>query len=356
MNLEDLTVTGTNQVHVTDSLNSALMKLSVKRNEDASNVDTNDLIVYVDKQDSSNPTSERKQYVFELSNPLQYFNDISDEFLLQLKIVNNDVKFVAQVERKLSVYGNVVDILSESEFEELDAFPVSLFEGENYIYTNYTDATISIIYPKNNDINKMYLNNAIFGGHRLNATGDFGLDDIYFKDAFTKTGEELNLEVDNAEVKCLSSKNNKFSLDENGNLIVNSILTNSGLDINNQSICNLIYPVGSIYMSINATNPSALFGGTWEQLQDRFLLGSGSTYVNGTTGGEATHTLTIAEMPNHGHKNFLYSSPGGTNFTAGSGGGGSTAESRFLQPTTGGDQPHNNMPPYLVVNMWKRTA
>ena len=49
-----------------------------------------------------------------------------------------------------------------------------------------------------------------------------------------------------------------------------------------------IYPVGSIYMSVNNTNPSNLFGGTWTQLKDRFLLGAGSTYTNGSTGGSAT--------------------------------------------------------------------
>ena len=64
---------------------------------------------------------------------------------------------------------------------------------------------------------------------------------------------------------------------------------------------NKIYPIGSIYMSINETNPSELFGGEWEQIQDRFLLASGSTYSAGATGGEATHTLTENEMPSHTH-------------------------------------------------------
>lgn len=61
------------------------------------------------------------------------------------------------------------------------------------------------------------------------------------------------------------------------------------------------YPVGSIYMSVRDTNPAFLFGGTWERLQDRFLLAAGETYEAGVTGGEATHTLTAGEMPNHTH-------------------------------------------------------
>lgn len=67
-------------------------------------------------------------------------------------------------------------------------------------------------------------------------------------------------------------------------------------------IIDLIYPVGSIYMSVNSANPSTLFQGTtWEEVQGRFLLGHSSTYKAGATGGEATHTLTTAEIPSHVH-------------------------------------------------------
>ena len=62
-----------------------------------------------------------------------------------------------------------------------------------------------------------------------------------------------------------------------------------------------IYPVGAIYMSTNNVNPRALFGGTWEQIKDRFLLSAGDGYKAGATGGEATHTLSTAEMPTHNH-------------------------------------------------------
>lgn len=115
------------------------------------------------------------------------------------------------------------------------------------------------------------------------------------------------------------------------------------------------YPIGSIYMSVNSTSPASLFGGTWETLENRFLLGAGSDYTAGTTGGEAEHTLTVDEMPSHKHE--IAASTLGTSFG-----------SRYLQPSdgannstdetkyTGGGQPHNNMPPYLAVYMWKRTA
>ena len=68
-----------------------------------------------------------------------------------------------------------------------------------------------------------------------------------------------------------------------------------------KNIFNTVYPVGSIYMSTNNTNPGSIFGGTWEQIKDKFLLSAGDTYANGSTGGEASHILTTAEMPQHNH-------------------------------------------------------
>lgn len=115
-----------------------------------------------------------------------------------------------------------------------------------------------------------------------------------------------------------------------------------------------VYPVGSIYMSVNSTNPSALFGGTWEQITDTFLLAAGSTYAAGATGGEASHTLSVAEMPAHMHR-MRKTGVGGTGTTqyvpdeAGN-------FSNLFGETVGGDGAHNNMPPYLAVYVWKRTA
>ena len=132
-----------------------------------------------------------------------------------------------------------------------------------------------------------------------------------------------------------------------------------------------VYPVGSIYLSVNSTSPASLFGGTWEQLQDRFLLGASGGYAAGSTGGEATHTLSIGEIPSHaGH---LYGNAGGLN-------GKGDAKGRWLAElkrnglstsygwnysdneyypanrSLGGGAAHNNMPPYLAVYMWKRVS
>jgi hypothetical protein len=120
-----------------------------------------------------------------------------------------------------------------------------------------------------------------------------------------------------------------------------------------QLIFETLYPVGAVYISTNSKNPALLFGGTWEQIKDVFLLSAGVKYSAGSVGGEAEHKLTVEEMPSHIHNLTVYGE--GTNGT-----GlvetlsGETLHS--LQTTqTGGAQAHNNMPPYLTVYMWKRT-
>lgn len=121
---------------------------------------------------------------------------------------------------------------------------------------------------------------------------------------------------------------------------------------------NMFYPVGSIYLSFNNANPQNLFGGTWEQIKDTFLLAAGNTYAAGSTGGSATHTLTVNEMPKHTHnRDVKYNSTAGdTNRVMLSSNTGGDYTSTAGLGWAGGDQPHNNMPPYLAVYMWRRTA
>lgn len=130
-----------------------------------------------------------------------------------------------------------------------------------------------------------------------------------------------------------------------------------------------VYPVGSIYMSVSSTSPATLFGGTWERIQDRFLLAAGSSYAAGSTGGAATHKLTTNEIPSHTHKVKWYNAgTSGSGDTAWDNGGKAWQPSTsgwdgkggskdgFVATATGGSKAHNNMPPYLAVYIWKRTA
>lgn len=115
------------------------------------------------------------------------------------------------------------------------------------------------------------------------------------------------------------------------------------------------HPVGSLYLSVDATSPSTLFGGTWERLKDRFLLAAGDVYMPGATGGEAVHTLTASEMPAHTHALARNATGGsaafGYNYTANN--AAEVAADSGVEPA-GGGEPHNNLPPYVAVYMWKR--
>lgn len=124
-----------------------------------------------------------------------------------------------------------------------------------------------------------------------------------------------------------------------------------------------IYPVGSVYISMDSTNPETLFGGTWQQIgQGKTLVGIDTNDTDfdtvEETGGEKTHTLTIAEMPSHNHSIALYSN--GTWNSGGNyvGGMGASTSGPYLSYTEGkgNSQAHNNLQPYIVTYMWKRTA
>lgn len=180
---------------------------------------------------------------------------------------------------------------------------------------------------------------------------------------FTETSNGLDITANNIEANCITSKNEKFNLDSEGNLTINSLTIS---DANNntlsfEAIFNRIYPIGSIYISTNDINPSTLFTGTWEKIENRFLLASGSSYQLGSTGGEATHKLTINELPSHTHNasagQFISTSPNVTPGTVMSFDSGQYKRySMNSTSSTGGSKAHNNMPPYLVVSIYKRIS
>ena len=125
----------------------------------------------------------------------------------------------------------------------------------------------------------------------------------------------------------------------------------------NFGILDAMYPIGTIYQSTKSTNPSTFLGGTWTALTGRVLVGAGTDFAAGTTGGEATHTLTIDEMPSHNHMDYVGYAGSGTNKVVTFVTNSSVAywDVGYSQ-SKGGNAPHNNMPPYRSVYMWERTA
>lgn len=133
--------------------------------------------------------------------------------------------------------------------------------------------------------------------------------------------------------------------------------------INKTALLNYIYPVGAIYRSVNSASPASFLGGTWTQIKDTFLLAAGSTYAAGATGGEAEHTLTEAELAEHRHSVLARRDSGGSDYSS----TGADCSYWYYDTTSigyischsayaGGGAAHNNMPPYLTVYTWKRTA
>lgn len=297
---------------------------------------------------------------------------------------------------------------------------------------DHPDGSVTTEKLANNSVNRSKLNSDIItwlNNTFINASGDSMSGDlsiprgisILFKspEGTTKAGIRLG-------------NNGKFdvgfSYDEDTNMTTEQLYLHSYLTPkwynSNQGGVNLateiyvweafkkVYPVGSIYISLNSTSPSTLFGfGRWEALpQGRMLLSQGNEYAAGSTGGEKEHTLTIAEMPSHSHgyntgNSGAHNHSGTTSLNGdhnhGSGNanryadaifngryGSSTAygtesgrENNVIQNATttngshnhtfmtsnvgahshsinldGGGQAHNNMPPYLAVYMWKRVS
>ena len=214
--------------------------------------------------------------------------------------------------------------------ENLVYKPIVLFEGSNEIYTNYENAIIEVSYPKDTEMVYYFLSNVMTPKNTGGTSSSFDVD--------------------------------------------------------------LVYPVGSIYMSTVSTDPSSLFGGTWQRIKDTFLLASGDRRNANVTGGSETVALTTSNMPRHTHsipslsgttnsagshthnQQGYWSQPSGsstdrycmsTNVISGDpvksssllASGAHTHSFTTNANTTGNagsGSAHDNMPPYLTVYMWKR--
>lgn len=118
----------------------------------------------------------------------------------------------------------------------------------------------------------------------------------------------------------------------------------------------MAHPVGSIMQVSGGFDPNDVRG-EWERVEGRFLLAASSAYADGSTGGEATHKLTVSEMPSHAHSSNVWGYVSGTEYGYITNNAGSNISfTKWDTSKVGGSAAHNNMPPYLAVNTWRRVA
>lgn len=120
-----------------------------------------------------------------------------------------------------------------------------------------------------------------------------------------------------------------------------------------QSLRDYIYPVGSVYISYSHYDPADMFGGTWVRITNAFLWAVDKDGAIGLTGGAKTHTLTVNELPIHSHGG-TYTNAGTSRTHAWLASNGSAMG--YDTVSAGGGAAHNNMPPYIQVSVWRRTA
>ena len=137
----------------------------------------------------------------------------------------------------------------------------------------------------------------------------------------------------------------------------------NGEDLAGKEFYDYVRTEGAVLFSFNPDfSPAALYGGSWEKVTDRFLVGAGGSYTLGSTGGNATHTNTVEEMVPHYHYQRATSASPASGWyserlvSGGTGHDQPQVDLPIMTSSTGGGQPFSILPPYLAVNIWHRVA
>ena len=208
---------------------------------------------------------------------------------------------------------------------------------------------------------------------KIKSNGDVAINITDGEFYAVKDYDEIGVSINGSEEPALTREELAKKIAE-----LEKIVSDNKSELENKINSNFdkIYPVGSIYISTSSTNPSTIYGGTWERYgQGKTLVGLNESETEFSTvnkiGGEKTHTLTVNEMPSHNH-DFRYSTDNAVTFyNAGVGKDGTYTGDNFLGfsnsvslfasyvvvlSNTGSSQPHNNLQPYITVYMWKRVS
>ena len=178
----------------------------------------------------------------------------------------------------------------------------------------------------------------------------FYLPKVNFTDGSAFGTDEINFAEYFGSIK---AKANKIAMRDSSGCVKTETPSAADDAVNKGALLNLIHPIGTLYWTSKAPSangdPNVLFGGTWVQIKDRFILSAGDAYTNGATGGAATVTLTTTQMPNHSHGGST--AYGGvdhthdmshTHYTGGNTGYISADHTHTFSGTTGDDSPDHS--------------
>ena len=277
----------------------------------------------------------------------------------------------------IPVENSTVQVFSDINYQNISIDATSFIPDKNnaWLIKNNGDAIFHNIYTDGGTIGGWWVdNNSIYQTNdgtkernTYNSDGTLLVKDGNIRTQFNSIGIKPN--QDFYSIITDSMKATEANI---GGLLFSNGLIN-GFDLNSvitrlNVLVDGIYPIGSYYWSSNSTSPAALFGGTWEQIKDKFVLAAGDDYTVDATGGEAEHTLTAGELPKLSGSTpniFTGGQSGGTSgivtHTVSSNrhyttNGTSTNSWQSYEIAFGGDQAHNNMPPYIVAYCWHRIA
>ena len=282
-------------------------------------------------------------------------------------------------EQGLSAYEVAVENGFEgSEQDWLATLGTSSFFSQYPIVHNTTEATFDFDLP-NEYINGSFVDAYVDGLHVSNSEYSIQENDgnyiVHFNEAIP-SGKSVELVVTEITTNNLPISDTLDSHSTNETASSSKVVYDKITEVEGKipalnDIVDVIYPIGSIYLTVNAINPSTIFTGTtWEQIKDRFLLASGNTYANGSTGGSAnavvvSHTHTMNSTGAHTHDIFTREATATGNAKSEPVSSSASTERKATTSAgahthtinaTGVDGKDKNMPPYLAINVWKRIA
>lgn len=284
-----------------------------------------------------------ESFISLLTSNLSANNWYSDDGSLAKDMVTNDDKLVFNLEPQTDwKYKNIVEIklvgnIYSSDLISLESIGINqYFTSLDFPINQSTDVDVSLDISS---ISQEDLNSLIV---------DKGFDIV-----LNFNGNKTNANVSIIELQAVFVFDDKLQGEKE------AIMNRIG---------DLIYPVGSIYMSVNNVNPELLFGGSWEKIEDSFLLGSGS-YNLGDTGG-SKDAVVVSHTHSPGTGRAFLTAPSGSEWAEYAGGSISGSGRHYVgtsdsdnynvyvsgSGSAGTSGTDKNMPPYFVVNMWKRTG